>query len=88
MVGEKFGGPLIWGPNKILLLGRALKFGIIIQNCPLILQQIRKIIEKFGYFQANFHFYARLAEKYEYNGQRGGSVGDRGGHRPRKLQLF
>ena len=41
-----FGGPIFRGWNEILLLGKALKFGVIFQKYALKLIKIWKIIEK------------------------------------------
>ena len=58
------GGPqnVWWGPifrwwNEILLLGKALKFGVIFQKCIKInkkVKNIEKIREKMQIFQKNF----------------------------------
>ena len=40
------GGPIFEGRNEILLLGKAIKFGVILQKYALKLIEIWKIIEK------------------------------------------
>ena len=52
------GGPIFRGWNEILLLGKALKFGVIFQKYALKLikklKNIEKIREKMQIFQKNF----------------------------------
>ena len=45
-VHQMVGGPIFGGRNKILLLGRALKFWVSFLNDALKLKEILKIIEK------------------------------------------
>ena len=49
-----FGGPICLGWNEILLLGKALKFGVIFQKYALKLRKNWKIIEKIREKNANF----------------------------------
>ena len=56
------GGPIFRGWNEILLLGKALNFGVIFQKFELKLIKICKIIgkirEKFKFFGKFFNFLA------------------------------
>ena len=42
-----WGGPIFRGWNEILLVGKALKFGVIFQKLALKLIKIAKLLEKF-----------------------------------------
>ena len=58
-----FGGPIFRGWNEILLLGKALKFGVIFQKYSLKLiknwKNIEKIREKMPIFQKIFLIFGR-----------------------------
>ena len=53
-VRQMYGGPIFRGWNEILLLGKALKFGVIFQTYGWKLIKIWKIIEKIREKMQNF----------------------------------
>ena len=63
---KMFGGPIFEGRNEILLLGEALKLGVIFQKYALKLIEIWKIVEKMRekmqIFPKFFNFLAGLWE--------------------------
>ena len=59
-VHKMFGGSIFRGWNEILLLGKALKFGVIFQKYALkLIKKLRKLLRKFeknAIFSENFLF--------------------------------
>ena len=60
-----FGGPFFESRDKILLLGKALKFGVIFQKLALKLFKLCKIMETMQNFHENVRFFARAEGKYK-----------------------
>ena len=64
------GGSIFVGRNEILLLGKALKFGVIFQKHELNLIKIRKLIEKVQeqmQIFPNFVIFGGFGKNNEYN---------------------
>ena len=66
------GGPIFEGRNEILLLGKAIKFGVILQKYALKLIEIWKIIEKNREKNTNFSEFFNFLKFF------GGTVGKSG----------